>query len=87
MMFLKKSGGLNRSVQHWLGVYLRESQSPRFFADVDLGAASRGWQEGTPWVETPIGWTMLVYLYSTMGPLRLSQSRTPMLGPSTGSVL
>src|SRR5258708_39424248 len=32
-------GGLNGSMQHWLGVYSPEFQSPRFFADVDLGAA------------------------------------------------
>jgi len=28
-------GGLNRSMQHWLGVYSREIQSPRFFVGVD----------------------------------------------------
>jgi hypothetical protein len=29
------SGGLNRSMQHWLAVYSPEFQSPRFFAGVD----------------------------------------------------
>jgi hypothetical protein len=32
------SGGLNRSMQHWLGVYSPRFQSPRSFAGVDLGA-------------------------------------------------
>ena len=31
-------GGLNGSLQHWLGVYWPEFQSPKFLADVDLGA-------------------------------------------------
>jgi hypothetical protein len=35
----EKSGGLNGPMQHWLGVYSPEFQSPKFFADVDLGAA------------------------------------------------
>jgi hypothetical protein len=30
-----KSGGLNGSMQHWLGVYLPGFQSPKFFAGVD----------------------------------------------------
>jgi hypothetical protein len=32
------SGGLNRSMQHWLAVYSPGFQSPRSFAGVDLGA-------------------------------------------------
>lgn len=31
-----KSGGFNRSMQHWLGVYSQEFQSPRCFAGVYL---------------------------------------------------
>jgi hypothetical protein len=31
----EKTGGLNRSVQHWLEVYLREFQRPKFSAGVD----------------------------------------------------
>jgi hypothetical protein len=31
----------------------------------------------TRYVETPIGWMMFCRAYSTMGPLRLSQSRSP----------
>jgi len=31
----EKSGGLNRSLQHWLGVYPLAYQSPKFSADVD----------------------------------------------------
>ena len=34
-----KRGGLNGSSQHWLAVYLRESQNPKSFADVDLTAS------------------------------------------------
>src|SRR5271167_5210753 len=34
-----KSGDLNGSPQHLLAVYSRESESPTFFADVDLNAA------------------------------------------------
>jgi hypothetical protein len=34
-----KSGGLNRSVQHLLGVYLPEFEIPKFFLDADLSAA------------------------------------------------
>src|SRR5580692_13167801 len=34
-----KSGGLNRSVQHLLAVYLLEFETPKFFLDADLGAA------------------------------------------------
>jgi hypothetical protein len=30
-----ESGGLNGSMQHWLGVYQREFQSLKFFAGVD----------------------------------------------------
>jgi hypothetical protein len=33
--FLKKDGGLNGSMQHLLGVYWPEFQSPKFFLDVD----------------------------------------------------
>jgi hypothetical protein len=33
-----KEGGLNWSMQHWLGVYSPGFQSPRSFAGVDLGA-------------------------------------------------
>jgi hypothetical protein len=35
MQTCPKSGGLNRSMQHWLGVYWPEFQSPRSFAGVD----------------------------------------------------
>jgi hypothetical protein len=38
----------------------------------------------TRYVETPIGWLMFSRANSTIGPLRLSHNRTPMLGPSTG---
>ena len=31
----EKSGGLNRSMQHWLEVYSREFQSLKFSAGVD----------------------------------------------------
>jgi hypothetical protein len=34
----KNVGGLNWSMQHWLGVYSPGFQSPRSFAGVDLGA-------------------------------------------------
>jgi hypothetical protein len=34
-----KRGGLNGSTQHWLAVYLPESQNPKSFAGVDLNAA------------------------------------------------
>jgi hypothetical protein len=34
LLFLK-SGGLNGSMQHLLGVYWPEFQSPKFFLDVD----------------------------------------------------
>jgi hypothetical protein len=34
----EKRGGLNWSMQHWLGVYSPGFQSPRSFAGVDLGA-------------------------------------------------
>jgi hypothetical protein len=34
-----KPGGLNRSVQHLLAVYLPASENPKFFWDVDLSAA------------------------------------------------
>jgi hypothetical protein len=34
-----KQGGLNGSMQHYLAVYLPESQNPKSFAVVDLSAA------------------------------------------------
>src|SRR6266446_8016606 len=34
-----KRGGFNGSTQHWLEVYLQESENLRFFSGVDLGAA------------------------------------------------
>ena len=33
---LDKSGGLNRSMQHLLAVYLPEFEIPKFFLDADL---------------------------------------------------
>ena len=33
------AGGLNRSVQHLLAVYLPEFEIPKFFLDADLSAA------------------------------------------------
>jgi hypothetical protein len=36
--FPKTPGGLNRSMQHRLGVYSQEFESPRFFSGVDLSA-------------------------------------------------
>jgi hypothetical protein len=35
MRIPRKRGSLNRSMQHWYEVYLQESQSLKFFADVD----------------------------------------------------
>jgi hypothetical protein len=37
--FTENAGGLNGSMQHWLGVYSPESQNPKSFAGVDLSAA------------------------------------------------
>src|ERR1039458_10539231 len=34
-----KTGGLHRSVQHLLAVYLPEFENPKFFLDADLSAA------------------------------------------------
>ena len=39
MLHSEKGGGLNGSVQHWLAVYLPESEIPKFFWDADSGAA------------------------------------------------
>jgi hypothetical protein len=37
----EKRGGLNGSMQHWLGVFSPESQNPKSFVGVDLSAALR----------------------------------------------